>query len=177
MSRFDRSRVTDPQRRRLLKLSATAALTVAMPLDALSESSATHGAAAHATFASVAAFLTRRNALPDLYVRSVHQGLIAQDSSFPARLNALSAAIASLRSADVGALIPALAGTSSDARKTALAIIEAFYTGSVGRGEHARMVGYETALMFEPTADVTVIPSYIRARPEYWSARPDVDAS
>ncbi|EKS9846005.1 uridylyltransferase, partial [Burkholderia cepacia] len=35
---------------------------------------------------------------------------------------------------------------------------------------------YETALMFEPTRDVTVIPTYIRARPEYWTARPAAEA-
>ncbi|ALV59918.1 MULTISPECIES: sugar dehydrogenase complex small subunit [Burkholderia] len=176
MNDFDVSGAPDVQRRRLVKLSAGAALAAALPAGMLIARAATVPQAVPLRdFAGVAAYLTRRSALPSRYVQSVYDGLVEQDREFPARLRALAVAIGT-GTQPVDRFVRTLGVAAPELRATALAIIEAFYTGSVGHGGQARMVGYETALMFEPTSDVTVIPTYIRARPEYWTARPAADA-
>ncbi|HDR9868563.1 TPA: sugar dehydrogenase complex small subunit [Burkholderia cenocepacia] len=176
MNDFDVSGAPDVQRRRLVKLSAGAALAAALPAGMLIARAATAPQAVPLRdFAGVAAYLTRRSALPSRYVQSVYDGLVEQDREFPARLRALAVAIGT-GTQPVDRFVRKLGVAAPELRATALAIIEAFYTGSVGHGGQARMVGYETALMFEPTSDVTVIPTYIRARPEYWTARPAADA-
>ncbi|SOT43889.1 sugar dehydrogenase complex small subunit [Burkholderia cenocepacia] len=172
MNDFDVSDAPDAQRRRLVKLSAGAALAAALPAGMLIARAAT---VPLRDFAGVAAYLTRRSALPSRYVQSVYDGLVEQDREFPARLRALAVAIGT-GTQPVDRFVRTLGVAAPELRATALAIIETFYTGSVGHGGQARMVGYETALMFEPTSDVTVIPTYIRARPEYWTARPATDA-
>ncbi|MDI9697017.1 sugar dehydrogenase complex small subunit [Burkholderia cenocepacia] len=176
MNDFDVSDAPDAQRRRLVKLSAGAALAAALPAGMLIARAATAPQAVPLRdFAGVAAYLTRRSALPSRYVQSVYDGLVEQDREFPARLRALAVAIGT-GTQPVDRFVRTLGVAAPELRATALAIIETFYTGSVGHGGQARMVGYETALMFEPTSDVTVIPTYIRARPEYWTARPATDA-
>ncbi|MOA10201.1 Fructose dehydrogenase small subunit precursor [compost metagenome] len=75
---------------------------------------------------------------------------------------------------DVQSFISALPAEDEN-RKLALLIIESFYTGNVGRGRQAVVVNYEKALMFQATSDVTVIPTYIRARPNYWIATPNLE--
>ncbi|HGF4017845.1 sugar dehydrogenase complex small subunit [Burkholderia cenocepacia] len=176
MNDFDVSGAPDVQRRRLVKLSAGAALAAALPAGMLIARAATAPQVVPLRdFAGVAAYLTRRSALPSRYVQSVYDGLVEQDREFPARLRALAVAIGT-GTQPVDRFVRTLGVAAPELRATALAIIEAFYTGSLGHGGQARMVGYETALMFEPTSDVTVIPTYIRARPEYWTARPAADA-
>lgn len=48
-------------------------------------------------------------------------------------------------------------------------ILQALYVGAVGEGANARLISYEQALMFIPTRDVTVIPSYSRGGYNYWT--------
>ena len=176
MKDFDVTDDANAQRRRFVKLSAGAALAAALPAGMLiARAAAAPEVVPLPDFAGVAAYLTRRSTLPSRYVQSVYDGLVAQDREFPARLRALAVAI-DMGTQPLDALVRTLGVAAPELRTAALAIIEAFYTGSVGHGGQARMVGYETALMFEPTADVTVIPTYIRARPEYWTARPTADA-
>ncbi|GAA4497508.1 sugar dehydrogenase complex small subunit [Gluconacetobacter tumulicola] len=64
-------------------------------------------------------------------------------------------------------------------RLTALAIIRAWYLGYAGtpapldQGDNAQFVSYERALMFEPTRDATVIPTYARGGTDYWREPPN----
>jgi len=55
-------------------------------------------------------------------------------------------------------------------RATALALLSAFYLGVVGSGDAGHLIGYEAALMFASTQDVTPIPSYAIAGPGAWGA-------
>ncbi|WP_216641880.1 sorbitol dehydrogenase family protein, partial [Burkholderia cenocepacia] len=94
MNDFDMSGAPDAQRRRLVKLSAGAALAAALPAGMLIARAATAPQAVPLRdFAGVAAYLTRRSALPSRYVQSVYDGLVEQDREFPARLRALAVAI------------------------------------------------------------------------------------
>jgi hypothetical protein len=46
------------------------------------------------------------------------------------------------------------------------------YTGDANSTADAQFITYTGALMFGPTHDVTVIPTYARAGTDYWSAAP-----
>jgi hypothetical protein len=55
-------------------------------------------------------------------------------------------------------------------RATATALTAAWYLGHVAHDDHGgKVVAYEKALMWAPTSDITVIPSYSRGAPDYWA--------
>ncbi|AMO98199.1 membrane bound FAD containing D-sorbitol dehydrogenase family protein [Collimonas arenae] len=55
-----------------------------------------------------------------------------------------------------------LAATSGDPalRDTALAIVAAWYTGTIGKGQKAIVVSYADALMYQPVRDALPVPTY-----------------
>ena len=55
-------------------------------------------------------------------------------------------------------------------KKTALAIISAWYLGVVTDAPDAEVFAYEYALMYQPTKDVMTIPSYAISGPNGWTA-------
>lgn len=63
-------------------------------------------------------------------------------------------------------------------RRTIIDIISAFYLGRVGdinsssELNKAIPITYSQALMWSPTIDVTVLPTYARGGPGYWRATP-----
>lgn len=57
-------------------------------------------------------------------------------------------------------------------KATALSLTTAWYLGHVGDDAKAgKVVAFEKALMFGPTSDVMVIPSYTRGGPDYWAPK------
>jgi hypothetical protein len=59
-------------------------------------------------------------------------------------------------------------------KATAVGLTAAWYLGHVADDDHddhggGRVVAYEKALMWAPTTDITVIPSYSRGAPDYWA--------
>lgn len=59
-------------------------------------------------------------------------------------------------------------------KATAIALTAAWYLGHVAKDEQddqsgGKVVAYEKALMWAPTSDITVIPSYSRGAPNYWA--------
>lgn len=64
------------------------------------------------------------------------------------------------------------AATTVGLRPVALAIVAAWYTGTVGQGVHARTVSYRDALMQRPVADALSPPTYALGGPAWWSAEP-----
>ncbi|MFG6138704.1 sugar dehydrogenase complex small subunit [Halomonas sp. THAF12] len=62
-------------------------------------------------------------------------------------------------------------------KATAVDIVSAWYLGRVGRVDgfsdaSSTMVTYHDALMWRPTIDVTVIPTYARGGPGHWAEPP-----
>jgi hypothetical protein len=55
-------------------------------------------------------------------------------------------------------------------KRTALAIISAWYLGVVSDAPDAEVFAYEYALMYGPTKDVMTIPSYAISGPNGWTA-------
>lgn len=55
---------------------------------------------------------------------------------------------------------------------TALSIVAAWYTGTVGSGPGATVVSYAKALMYMPVSDGMTVPTYCRYGPAWWVAKP-----
>ena len=60
------------------------------------------------------------------------------------------------------------------AKQAAQQTLTALYTGRIGENGQSKLVGYEHALMFRPTADITTIPSYSGGSFAYWVEPPVV---
>lgn len=125
-------------------------------------------------FYKLAQFLTHKPSLSPAFAAAVYATMLAHTENFRDRLSTLEQALNASGATEVQSFIDALP-KGDENRSFALLIIESFYTGNVGRGRHAVAVSFEKALMFQQTIDVTVIPTYIRAEPNYWAASPDLD--
>jgi hypothetical protein len=64
------------------------------------------------------------------------------------------------------------AATAAGLRPAALALVAAWYTGTVGKGTHALTVSYREALMQRPVADALTPPTYAGGGPAWWTAPP-----
>jgi hypothetical protein len=56
-------------------------------------------------------------------------------------------------------------------RDTMLALVAAWYTGTVGHGQQAEMVSYVDALMYRPASDGLPVPTYCNG-PVWWPGPP-----
>jgi len=57
-------------------------------------------------------------------------------------------------------------------RDTALAVVAAWYTGTVGSGPDGVVVAYRDALMYRPVADAQTAPTYCSDGPAWWTRDP-----
>lgn len=57
-------------------------------------------------------------------------------------------------------------------RDAALAVVSAWYTGTVGTGTKVTVVAYEQALMYRPVADGLTVPTYCNEGPIWWTGAP-----
>ena len=65
--------------------------------------------------------------------------------------------------------------TASGLHDTALSIVRAWYTGTVGHGPRQRLIAYAEALMYQPVKDALIVPTYCPNGPLWWvAAVPDV---
>jgi hypothetical protein len=71
---------------------------------------------------------------------------------------------------DASGLLQAASATGQ--QEAALAIVAAWYTGTVGTGLSAQSVAYAAALMNRPVADALAPPTYQLGGPGWWIAEP-----
>jgi fructose 5-dehydrogenase small subunit len=117
-------------------------------------------------------FLTNKTDLSTEIVIRAHRALIAEEPSFDRRLRSLIQRIDAAGLSDVEEFRTSPLARDSELMVTAIAVISALYTGRVGNSYRGHLVSFEEALMYRPTADVTVIPTYARAGPGYWVKAP-----
>src|SRR5450830_319002 len=65
-----------------------------------------------------------------------------------------------------------VAATDAGLRDLVLAIVAAWYTGTVGKGKQAIVVSYADALMYLPVADGLTVPTYCNYGPLWWTGAP-----
>lgn len=62
--------------------------------------------------------------------------------------------------------------SAADLKNAALAVVSAWYTGTIGKGAKAVTVSYDDALMQMPTADGLAPPTYVLGGPSWWASPP-----
>lgn len=90
---------------------------------------------------------------PDFATQIASMSALIQPAQAPKALLEAASAVAGLRDA-------------------ALAIVAAWYTGTIGSGPKATVVSYYEALMYRPTADAQEVPTYCTHGGEWWTQPP-----
>jgi len=134
-------------------------------------------------FLALSRFLTGRPALDRGIAVRAFRLLRDGDAQFATQAAALWKAISDEKLGDMAAFTE-FGNRHHDLRPTALRIVSAWYLGYTGTPsmnatpaighpvDDAHFVSYAGALMYEPTRDTTVIPSYSRGRTNYWAQPP-----
>jgi len=149
-------------RRLLLASSAVTlgALTVAPPWPVRSAD------AGHDRFMSLSRLLIPHHLDPEIG-RRIAAELKAQAPPLSDHIDALLAVAQAKKATVVEDFFPF---ATDDAKASALRIISAWYLGVVDDVPGARIIAYETALMFQPTLDVMTIPTYAISGPNGWGS-------
>jgi hypothetical protein len=129
------------------------------------------------SFLELSQKLTGRSSLDQEISGRALAALTAENPSFPAAAAELATAMKNAGLVDMRQF-KTFAADHPDVAATAYKIISAWYLGHTGTPaaestvDDARFVSYAGALMYEPTIDVTVIPTYARGRTNYWFEPP-----
>jgi fructose 5-dehydrogenase small subunit len=128
------------------------------------------------TFASLSGFLTGKTQLDTMLAARALTQLRALDPGVDGKLSALAAAIDASRAKTMDAFLATEAG--SHHRATATTIVSVWYLGYTGTpdlskmADASRFVTYREALMFRPTLDVSIIPTFSRGKNGFWHEPP-----
>ncbi len=117
-------------------------------------------------FLTVSQFLVSRAVGPVLGQR-YYDALQRHDAQFPQKLASLNAVLQQRHFAHVDDFLAAFDADNPD-WQTAKTIISAWYTGVVGTGSDLELIAYAEALMYQPTKDILVVPTY-GGGPFYWA--------
>ena len=156
----------NPGRRRVLALVIASAF---LPQLVNAASIATTGTAGQ-NFMALSLFATGRSKLDPEIGTKLFAALVESDASFADAANSLAADAASQKYADVESLETAIRGTPKHA--TLLALIAAWYTGTVSVKGEPRMITLDDALMYQPIADGSHIPGRCAGATNSWAQLP-----
>lgn len=126
-------------------------------------------------FLKLSEFLTCKTNLNPKLATRILAALTAEDNDFPQNVLALAKAIEKEKFTDMRGF-SGFATKHPDMKPIAMKIISAWYLGYTGdpsengrpTKDNARFVSYVGALMYAPTGDATVIPTFSRAHPNFW---------
>lgn len=130
------------------------------------DAAAAGSTAADTEFLALSVALTGKTDLDPSVAGRIRAALASLDPATTAALPALK------RVAAATADSPATIVVSPGVRDAALAIIAAWYTGTVGKGTAAVTVAYRDALMQRPVADGLFPATYALSGPAWWVAAP-----
>lgn len=161
--------------RRVLLGSAAAALFVARaPVGAWAQ-------APGASFLSLSERLTGRSGLDAGIAARAFAALSADDPAFAEAADTLARTMEAEGLTDMRDF-GAFEARHPDFAPVARSIISAWYLGYTGTplgeelGDDAQFVTFTGALMFQPTLDATIIPTFARGHTNYWSEPPSTVA-
>ena len=116
-------------------------------------------------FLALSRAMTGHGDLDAVTASRIHAAMTANDLGFSDRARQLAGLAAT--HADPTALLAAADGVGL--RDTMLAIVSAWYTGTVGTGSKAVVVAYADALMYWPVKDGLIVPTYCSNGPLWWT--------
>ncbi|GAN61454.1 hypothetical protein ACI01nite_26240 [Acetobacter cibinongensis] len=125
-------------------------------------------------FGRVSAILTDKNNLNSTIAQRAYTALVATDSHFPEKLAALNHALESSNIKNSEDFMKSESYRDQALLDTAKAITKAWYLGHSGIPDshdihdNAHYIAFSQALMYQPTLDATIVPSYARAGLNYW---------
>jgi len=156
----------NPGRRKILALVIASAFLPPLVNAASSIPTGTAGQ----KFMALSLFATGRSKLDPEIGTKLFAGLLESDASFVDAANSLAADAASQKYADVESLEAAIRGTPKHA--TLLALIAAWYTGTVSVQGKPRVITLGDALMYQPIADGSRIPGNCAGATNAWAQLP-----
>lgn len=133
---------------------------------------ATSAALPVADFLRLSVFLTGGQPLDATLAGRYQVALAKRDPQFGDSARALLALIRSSQAATVEQLLEA-PELKDRLRAMTTQIVSAWYLGIVGQDADAELISYAEALMYRPTRDVLVVPTY-GAGPDSWGDQPGV---
>jgi len=150
--------------RRTLLISASSTWLLA----ALPTYAAAAKPAQNQKFLRLSQALTGRSDLNSLTADRIADGFKRVEPELYAQFGALGALVRP------GAAPSEILASASAAglRNAALAIVAAWYTGTIGKGTKAITVSYSDALMQMPAADGLAPPTYVLGGPSWWASSP-----
>ncbi|QWT21522.1 sorbitol dehydrogenase family protein [Bacillus sp. NP157] len=176
----------NPARRRILVsagLVAAAGALLPWSRMAYAATPAQASAAELDAFLTLGRRLTGRDGLPADISARLFVALAGGDRGFPARIAALARALDAAGIDDMRRFKDSPVDRDPDMKALVVSIVSGWYLGYTGEPkslvakDDTAFITYTGALMFEPTHDVTVIPTYARAGTDYWAAAPTTIAS
>lgn len=129
-------------------------------------------------FMRLSLLLTARPTLPSAQGKRLHDALAVGDQQWADKLEALQAAIKADNFSDLSQFGEFCARHDPAIKATAMTIISGWYLGYTGTAaDHSandslQFVAFRDALMYQPTLDATVIPTYSRGHTNYWTQPP-----
>jgi len=169
----NRSRIHDTEaqirRRRLLALLLAAPFLPASLRASFAQAAAGEGAAAAVSdkFMTLSMFATGRSKLDPAIGTATLTALRESDATFAAAIDDLAADAASGKYSDVEGLEAAVRGTPKHA--ALLALVSAWYTGSVPVNGKERFITLQDALLYQPIADGSHIPGVCAGATNSWA--------
>lgn len=158
-------------RRTLLGAAVVASTAFAIGGTAVLGSSNAFAAAVSSTdFLRLSEFLTGGKPLAEGLASRFQSALARHDPKFDETLGALQRYVADAKAANIDELLTR-EDLGEPLRKSITQIVSAWYLGIVGNDADAELVSYAEALMYRPTLDVLVIPTY-GGGPDSWGAKP-----
>ncbi len=130
------------------------------------------------SFRTLSRYLTGATELDPILAQRALAQLGALEAQFPASAAALGDAVRKSGAASVDGFLSDPASSDSALRETMGTIVSAWYLGYTGTPISLRaeddtgFVTFTGALMYEPTMDATVRPTYARAGLNYWVEPP-----
>lgn len=173
--------IENPSRRYVLisaGMVATAASLLPWAKMAYAQLPAQASPAELAQFLSLSELLTCRKSLPADVSARLYASLAAGDQTFAARHTSLVKSLADAGIDDMSKFKNSAVDQNPALKALVMQIVSGWYLGYSGTPgpeaaiDNVSFITYTGALMYQPTRDVTVIPTYARGATNYWSQPP-----
>jgi hypothetical protein len=158
------------RRRRLLALLLASPFLPASWRASMAQAAASEGTAAAGKFMTLSTFATDRSKLDPEIGAALLAALRESDATFANAVDDLAADAASGKYSDVEGLEAAVRGTPKHA--ALLALLSAWYTGSVSINGKERFITLQDALLYQPIADGSHIPGNCAGATNSWADQP-----
>ncbi|QHI96710.1 sorbitol dehydrogenase [Xylophilus rhododendri] len=126
-------------------------------------------------FLRLSEFLTGGKPLQAALATRYQASLAKHDPKFDEGAVALQQYVAGAKAANIDELL-ARPDLSEPLKKSITQIVSAWYLGIVANDDDAELIAYNDALMYRPTIDVIVVPSY-GGGPDSWGQKPPVSTT